>query len=209
MQKQIVIDLSEVTLVDKPSLQFLAAQVREDIKLMNCPEYIEPWIDRESFVMRYFVFAVALATAGCTRGTQVRDADHCRAGAFKEGVPPNFKEAPGWKAGEPKDDLHRGKWWEIFGDPQLNALEEQIDINNQTLAAAEAQFRGARASIRVSRSALYPTLSGGASSPAPAAPATSDRSPTAAARSNTRCSRFPTVSASWEPDLWGQVASAD
>lgn len=48
MQKQIVIDMSEVTLVDKPSLQFLAAQVREDIKLVNCPEYIEPWIDRES-----------------------------------------------------------------------------------------------------------------------------------------------------------------
>ena len=48
MQKQIVIDMSEVTLVDRPSLQFLAAQVREDIKLVNCPEYIEPWIDRES-----------------------------------------------------------------------------------------------------------------------------------------------------------------
>jgi len=48
MQKQIVIDMSEVTLVDRPSLQFLASQVREDITLVNCPEYIEPWIDRES-----------------------------------------------------------------------------------------------------------------------------------------------------------------
>lgn len=48
MQKQIVIDMSEVTLVDRPSLQFLAAQTREDIKLVNCPEYIQPWIMRES-----------------------------------------------------------------------------------------------------------------------------------------------------------------
>jgi hypothetical protein len=48
MQKQIVIDLGEVTLVDRPSLQFLAAQSREDITLINCPEYIEPWILRET-----------------------------------------------------------------------------------------------------------------------------------------------------------------
>ena len=48
MQKQIVIDLGEVTLVDRPSLQFLAAQAREDITLINCPEYIEPWITREA-----------------------------------------------------------------------------------------------------------------------------------------------------------------
>jgi len=48
MQKQIIIDMSEVTLVDRPSLQFLAAQARDDVKLINCPEYIEPWISRES-----------------------------------------------------------------------------------------------------------------------------------------------------------------
>ncbi len=48
MQRQIIIDMSEVTLVDRPSLQFLAAQVRDDVKLINCPAYIEPWIERES-----------------------------------------------------------------------------------------------------------------------------------------------------------------
>jgi anti-anti-sigma regulatory factor len=46
--KRVVIDLSEVTLLDKPSLQFLAAQTREDVTLTNCPEYIQPWIYRES-----------------------------------------------------------------------------------------------------------------------------------------------------------------
>ena len=48
MHKRVVIDLGEVTLVDRPSLQFLAEQAREDIKLINCPEYIEPWISRSA-----------------------------------------------------------------------------------------------------------------------------------------------------------------
>ena len=48
LQKRIVIDLGEVTLVDRPSLQFLAEQARDDIKLINCPEYIEPWISRSA-----------------------------------------------------------------------------------------------------------------------------------------------------------------
>jgi anti-anti-sigma regulatory factor len=48
MHKQVVIDLGEVTLVDRPSLQFLAEQAREDIKLINCPAYIEPWISRSA-----------------------------------------------------------------------------------------------------------------------------------------------------------------
>jgi hypothetical protein len=47
MHRPILIDMSEVTLVDRPSLQFLAAQMREDIQLVNCPEYIEPWFTRE------------------------------------------------------------------------------------------------------------------------------------------------------------------
>lgn len=47
MHKQIVIDLGEVTLVDRPSVQFLAEQSRDDIKLINCPEYLQPWIYRE------------------------------------------------------------------------------------------------------------------------------------------------------------------
>lgn len=46
MHKEVVVDLSEVTLVDRCCLQFLAA--RQDIKLINCPEYIQPWICRES-----------------------------------------------------------------------------------------------------------------------------------------------------------------
>src|SRR5262245_16346100 len=78
-------------------------------------------------------------------------------------VSTNFKEAKGWKVADPQDDLPRGKWWEVFGDLELNALEEQVNISNQNLAAAEAQFRAARAVIKVARADLFPTLTVGAS----------------------------------------------
>ena len=67
--------------------------------------------------------------------------------AFKETLPPGYKEGAGWKVAEPGDDKIRAKWWELYNDPQLNALEEQVAISNQTIAAAEANFRGARALV--------------------------------------------------------------
>src|SRR5437867_3669739 len=60
-------------------------------------------------------------------------------------TPDAYKENDGWKVAQPKDDLIRGAWWEIFGDPQLNALAAQVSVSNQNLAAAEAQYREAQA----------------------------------------------------------------
>jgi NodT family efflux transporter outer membrane factor (OMF) lipoprotein len=78
--------------------------------------------------------------------------------------PPGYKEVPpDWKAAQPSDQIARGKWWEIFEDPQLNALEGQISVSNQNLKSAEAQFRQARALVRYNRAAYYPTVTGGAS----------------------------------------------
>lgn len=75
---------------------------------------------------------------------------------------PEYKETPpNWKQAQPADQLARGKWWEIFQDPQLNALEEQVNISNQTLKAAVAQFQQARALVRVNRAGLYPTVTAG------------------------------------------------
>ena len=71
--------------------------------------------------------------------------------AYKELPPASFKAADGWKVAQPNDEAPRGKWWEVFQSPELNALEEQVDISNQTLAVAEAQLRGARAAIGVAR----------------------------------------------------------
>jgi NodT family efflux transporter outer membrane factor (OMF) lipoprotein len=77
-----------------------------------------------------------------------------------------YKEAPppgdGWKIAQPSDQLSRGNWWEMFGDPQLNALAEQVAIANQDLKVAEARLREARALIRFNRAAEFPTISTGA-----------------------------------------------
>lgn len=73
-------------------------------------------------------------------------------------VPPAYKEAAGWKQAQPNDGAVRGKWWEIYNDPELNALEEQVNVSNQNLLAAEAQFRAARDAVRIARSSLFPTV---------------------------------------------------
>jgi NodT family efflux transporter outer membrane factor (OMF) lipoprotein len=72
---------------------------------------------------------------------------------------PAFKEDPNWKAAAPADAALRGNWWETFGDQQLNALETQVAVSNQTLKSAEAQFLSARAAVRVARSAFGPQVS--------------------------------------------------
>lgn len=69
-----------------------------------------------------------------------------------------FKEADGWHPSQPSDSVAHGLWWEIFNDSELNALEQQIDVSNQNLKAAEARFRGARAAVGFNRAALYPTI---------------------------------------------------
>src|SRR5256885_13635815 len=80
-------------------------------------------------------------------------------------VPPAFKEPlpSSWKTAAPQDGTLRGDWWTMFGDPQLNDLEAQVNVSNQTIAVAEAQFRGARAAVRAARSGLFPTLTVGGS----------------------------------------------
>lgn len=148
--------------------------------------------------------AAALTTSACIVGPNYVKPATPVAPSFKEPLPPNFKEAKGWKQGEPKDDLHRGKWWEIFSDPALNALEEQIDVSNQTLAAAEAQFRQARAAIRVAHSGLYPVLTGGASVLGTGTSGNLGTSALSVAR-QAAVLTVPTAGASWAPDLWGQI----
>ena len=75
-------------------------------------------------------------------------------------VPETYKETPpaGWKEAQPNDGVLKGKWWEVFGDPALNQLEEQVAISNQNVLQAEANFREAQATVRVARSALYPSV---------------------------------------------------
>ena len=94
--------------------------------------------------------SIALCLTGCSLGPNYT----------KPAIPapPAYKEADGWKTAQPGDQQLRGPWWQIFGDPQLNALEEQVSISNQDLKAAEARFREARAMIRVNRASEFPTI---------------------------------------------------
>jgi len=106
----------------------------------------------------FFVAAAALL-AGCRVGPNYTRPSVPAAPAYKEQPPAEFKESNGWLQAQPGDDKIRADWWGIFGSAELNALEEQVNPSNQTLKAADARFREARALIQLNRSNLYPTIS--------------------------------------------------
>ena len=120
-------------------------------------------------------------------------------------VPPDFKETPdGWKQAQPSDSVTKGKWWEVYQDPQLNALEEQVTVSNQSILAAYAQFQEARAAVRVSRADFYPTVSGGLSLTREHVSSNAPLFKNGISKSDYSDYVLP-VDASYEPDLWGRV----
>ena len=136
---------------------------------------------------------VVLLCAGCMVGPDYRTPP----------VPmtPAYKEDQGWKIARPRDDIPRGKWWEIFRDPQLNALEEQVSEANQNVKVAEARFRQARALIGFYRAGLFPTVSAGVGA-AVARGSTHTQPPSSSSRTQ---DFLLTGDVSYELDLWGRV----
>jgi NodT family efflux transporter outer membrane factor (OMF) lipoprotein len=124
--------------------------------------------------------------------------------AFKEQPPQSFKENDDWKPAQPGDQTLRGKWWEIFGDPQLNELEEEVTQSNQNLKVAEARFRQARAMIRFNRSAEFPTISTSPSIANERFSANQPYFPPGLANNGTGAFTLP-FDLSYEVDLWGRV----
>jgi NodT family efflux transporter outer membrane factor (OMF) lipoprotein len=124
-------------------------------------------------------------------------------GASTAVVPPPNPPAGGWQTANPSDGMLRGKWWEIYQDPQLNQLEERIAPNNQGLRQALETYLAARDQVTAARSALFPTLSAG---PSVARDHVSkngpDYSPTKPAGYN---DFVVDAQASWEPDFWGRI----
>jgi len=118
-------------------------------------------------------------------------------------VPAAYKESDSFRQAQPSDAIAKGKWWEVYGDPQLNALEEQVNVSNETLKAAQQQFLQARAALRIARAGYFPTVSVGASA--------------AGNRQSQNRALFGTdspvtyadyqlpVDAAYEPDVWGRV----
>lgn len=115
-------------------------------------------------------------------------------------IPETFKEAPGWRVAKPSDATVRGKWWMLFNDPVLNALEERVTISNQNLAAAKAAYDQARALVREQRASFFPTidLSGGASRTDKFGKSTS----------SVGNDYSVSIGTTWELDLWGRVANS-
>jgi len=138
------------------------------------------------------------------------------AAVYKES-PTEFKETEGWTVAQPADTQQRGTWWEIFNDPELNALEEQLNINNQNIKQYFENFMEARAIVREARSQYFPTISVVPSATHAGASASSSgtnntntsgtgTASTSPSRSQVSASLYTLpVEASWEPDLWGKV----
>ncbi len=112
-------------------------------------------------VVLSFTAGLGLMLAGCRVGPEYVRPSAPTAPAFKELLPESFKAEDGWKPAQPSDAQLKGDWWTLFNDPQLNTLEAQIDPANQTLQEAAANFRAARAAIRVNRASEAPTISTG------------------------------------------------
>ena len=134
---------------------------------------------------------------------------------YKES-PTQFKDAQAWTVAKPADAKLRGKWWEIFNDPELNRLEDELNINNQNIKEYFENFMEARAVVREARAQFFPTLSvapsftRSRSSQNLAGSTTVNANGTGTSTGTTSTSSQSTLyslplEASWEPDLWGKV----
>jgi outer membrane protein TolC len=162
--------------------------------------------------------AALLLLAGCRVGPkyQVPPATaQAPPATYKESTT-NFPIADGWKVAQPQDAMLRGKWWEIYNDPELNTLEDQLNINNQNIKQFFENFMEARTLIAQARSQLFPTLG---TTPAYTRSKSSANLSNTSGTGNATTSGTGTVTsagrqstleslpfeASWEPDLWGKV----
>src|SRR5258707_5026653 len=119
-------------------------------------------------------------------------------------VPPAYKEVGDWKPAQPNDQNLGGNWWEIFHDSQLNALEAQVNISNQNLKAAEAQYTQARAVLRYYRADYFPTVT--ADPVATRTKSSGNRQPHSPAFNGITYNDFQIpFELSYQIDLWGRV----
>jgi NodT family efflux transporter outer membrane factor (OMF) lipoprotein len=137
-----------------------------------------------------------LLLAGCTVGPNYK-----RPAAE---IPPTYKEVGNWKPAEPKDENFGNNWWEIFQDPQLNDLEQQVNVSNQNLKAAEAQYTQARAALRYTRADLFPTITANPS--ASRIKTSANRSPRSPVFNGVTYSDIAIpFELSYQIDVWGRV----
>jgi NodT family efflux transporter outer membrane factor (OMF) lipoprotein len=135
--------------------------------------------------------------------------------AFKEGIPDVYKALPPgtWRPAQPGDATLKGRWWEIFREPELDALEQRLDLGNQTLGQYYQSFLAARAQVDQARAGYYPTVSvnpayshsvGGAVAAGAAISGGGATGAPVTTGGATNLFSLP-LEASWAPDLWDRV----
>jgi NodT family efflux transporter outer membrane factor (OMF) lipoprotein len=150
--------------------------------------------------------ALALAVlAGCTVGPKYHPPapPQIKAANYKESTL-NFQDQPGWKVASPQDAMLRGNWWEVFHEPELNTLEDQLNIDNQNIKQFFEQYMAARAMVAEARSQYWPTITLGPSWNRSRTSANQRVSSTATTGATTGLWLLP-VDVSWAPDIWGKI----
>ena len=168
------------------------------------------------------VVTAVTMVAGCVGPPYVKP-DVNTPSAFKEGSPTAYvgADAGAWQPARPQDAALKGKWWEVFGEPELNALEEQLNINNQNIAQFFQNFMAAREQVSIARANYFPTLTAAPSATRTHSPGTLGSSVTnggtitggtstgTSAGGSTSGTTFNTFQlpfdVAWEPDLFGRI----
>ena len=155
------------------------------------------------------MYALALGGITILAGCRLGPAYHAHAPPavtapnYKESTV-NFQDQPGWKVASPQDAMIRGKWWETFNELELNALEEQLVVNNQNIKASFESFMEARALVAEARAQLWPTVTAGPSWNRSKSSGNLRNSSTANTGQTSTLWALP-VGVSWTPDFWGRI----
>ena len=179
----------------------------------SIPQIPQPSTRRIVFCAAFFC---AAAFSGCNVGPKYNPPVPTAPTVYKES-PDQFKEMDGWKVAQPQDGALRGNWWEIYNEPELNDLEQQLNVDNQNIKQSFESFMEARALVRQARSQYFPTvgvgptfsrarqssnIGGGNSGSASTTGSGTGSSSNSGKAFNTI--DLP-ITASWEPDLWEKV----
>jgi NodT family efflux transporter outer membrane factor (OMF) lipoprotein len=169
---------------------------------------------RASKVYRAAVVSLLLLS-GCTVGPKYRPPEIVPPPTYKESSPAAYRAVAegAWQPAQPQDAALKGKWWESFNEPELNALEDQLNINNQNIAQYFQNFMAARAQVREARASYFPTATVAPSysrtrTPSTAAGGASIPSGTGGGEkkvATTSTDMSLPFDVSWEPDLWGRI----
>ena len=149
----------------------------------------------------------ALALSGCQFGPKYQRPSVPLPPAYKENQPgSDMAQSQGWKQANPQDAMLRGKWWLIFNDSGLNALEDQLNANDPNIAQSFQNYMAARATAQQARAQLWPTVSVGAQGQRGRTPPLQSTTTAKGIAATTTMLEMP-INVSWQPDLFGRVRS--